>query len=791
MTELPKKYNIGEREKYWQDFWAKEDVFKFDEESNKPVYSVDTPPPYVSADHLHTGHIMSYSQAEFVVRYKRMRGFNVYYPMGFDDNGLPTERYVEKKYKIDKSKTTRPEFVKICLEETKKGAQNYKDLWTSLGISVDWSKTYSTINKHCQRISQWSFIDLYKQGKMLHKEEPTFWCPKCQTALAQADLDDKEEKGKLNYVNFSSSDGQKLQIATTRPELIPACVALFVNPDDKRYKDLIGKKAKIPLFDYEVPIMADELVDPEFGTGLMMVCTWGDAEDVRKWKEHKLEARKIVDTKGLLTELAGPYKGLYLTKAREQIIADLKKEGLLEKQEDAKHVMNVHERCDTPAEFIITKQWFISVLEAKEALLKRGEELKWYPDHMKSRYVDWVEALKWDWCISRDRYYGVPFPVWHCQDCAEVILPAEKDLPVDPSVDKPPVDACPKCKSKNIVPESNVMDTWMTSSLTPLIGARLVEDEKMQQKLYPATLRPQAFEIIRTWLFYTVTKSHYHHKSLPFSDAMISGHGLDDKGRKISKSLGNYIDADKIIEQYGADAIRYWATGASLGANMRYSEEEIKKGKRTVNKLWNATKFCLSHFEDLDLEKKVELEPADQWVLDELYHTIENVTQDFDNYEYSKARNSTDAFFWQTFTDNYLEFIKYRLYNREEVGEESFVAAQQTLYACISAILKLYAPIMPFITEELYQAYFKGIEGTASIHISTWPEAKGEWEMNKKLKSEFSHALDVINDIRKFKSDNQISLGKEIAEFKIKNKDLSDEYFTFIEKATRVKKLIK
>ncbi|MFH2104861.1 MAG: class I tRNA ligase family protein, partial [Parcubacteria group bacterium] len=376
--------------------------------------------------------------------------------------------------------------------------------------------------------------------------------------------------------------------------------------------------------------------------------------------------------------------------------------------------------------------------------------------------------------------------LWYCKECQEIILPDEDKLPIDPSTDEPD-KPCSKCGSKEFTPELDVMDTWMTSSMTPYI----IRDVAENDRVFPNTLRPQAFEIIRTWLFYSVAKAYLHDGSIPFKDVMISGHGLDEHGRKISKSLGNYVEPSAILAEYGADALRYWATGASLGANMRYSEEEIKKGKKTVNKLWNATKFCLSHFANLDLEKKVELEPADQWVLDELYNTIASATKDFDNYEYSKARNSTDAFFWQTFTDNYLEFIKYRLYNREEVGDESFVAAQQTLYACISAILKLYAPIMPFITEELYQTYFKDIESANSIHISAWPEAKEEWKMDEKLKGEFSHTLDTINDIRKYKSDNQISLGKEIDEFAVKNKDLSEKYFDFIEKATRVKKLIK
>ncbi len=790
MQAIAKNYNFQEREKYWQEYWEKENIYKFDENSEKEIFSVDTPPPYVSAAHLHAGHIMSYSQAEFVVRYKRMQGFNVYYPMGFDDNGLPTERYVEKKYNIDKSRVKRDEFIKLCLQETKIGAQNYRDLWTALGISVDWTKTYSTINEHSRKISQWSFLDLYKKSKVQRKEEPIYWCPKCQTALAQADLDDKEEKSKLNYIQFGGGDKNKFVIATTRPELLPACVALFVNPEDKRYKELIGKKATVPIFNHQVPILSEESVDMEFGTGLMMVCTWGDAEDVRKWKEYKLDTRKIVNEAGKLTDLAGKYAGLELMKAREQIIADLQKQKLLIKQVDISHVMNTHDRCGTPAEFIITKQWFIDILSNKAKFLKQGEKLNWFPDSMKRRYGDWVEALKWDWCISRDRYYGVPFPVWYCKQCGREMLPEEKDLPVDPTVDKPK-EKC-QCGSNDFIPEKQVMDTWMTSSLTPLIASKLVNKKSVQMKLYPATLRPQAFEIIRTWLFYTVVKSYYHHNQLPFEDVMISGHGLDDKGRKISKSLGNFKDPNIILKQYGSDALRYWATGAKLGENMRYNEQEIQKGKRTVTKLWNASKFTWSHLSEIDLNKaKVNLEDADKWVLFKLNQTIKEATDSYEQYSYSKARDIIDEFFWGDFTDNYLEFIKYRLYSEDPKMEESKNAARHSLYYLMLTIIKLYAPILPFITEEIYQMFYKKTEGDKSIHLSQWPEINKKWNFDDKTINEFEKAVAAIAEVRKYKSERQLSMGKELNEYRIVLKELPDKkYKEFIKNTVRIKKLL-
>lgn len=763
MKELPKNYNFTEREEHWRKFWEDEGIYKFDESSDKPIYSVDTPPPYVSAEHLHTGHIMSYSQAEFVVRYKRMKGFNVYYPMGFDDNGLPTERFVEKKYKIDKSKITRKEFIDICLKETKVGAQNYKNLWQSLGTSVDWSKTYSTIDKHSQKISQWSFLDLHKKGKIYRAKKPVLWCTSCRTAIAQADLEAEERESKLYYIKAKAETGDELTFATTRPELLPACMGISVHPDDKRYKNLIGKKIILPLTGKHVYLSTDEEVDPKYGSGVVYFCSFG-GQDCIDWLERHPEAKPIhaLDPNGRFNEQAGKYAGLKMKDARSKIVEDLREIGALEKQEDLKNVTFVHERCSTDVEYISTEQWFINVLDSKNEFEKRGEELNWYPKFMHRIYKDWVTALKWDWCISRQRYYGVPFPLWYCSDCGEIVLADEKDLPIDPMNDNPK-KPCPKCKGTNFKPEEDVMDTWMTSSLTPLIGSGLVQNEKLQKKMYPETLRAQAFEIIRTWLFYTIVKSHYHHDSLPFKDVMISGHGLDEQGRKISKRLGNYVTPSIIIEQFGADAMRYWATGASLGGNMRWNEDEVKKGKRTVTKLWNASRLAMESFDGQKKPVALSLQDEDNWILSRLNDTIKECTEQFDKHEYSKARNAIDNFFWNDFCDYYLEFVKYRIYSEDKVSKDSAI---YTLYSSLITIIKLYAPILPFITEELYQLYFKDLEKDISIHISTWPNANKDWELAEKDTKEFEKALKVVDAVRAYKTKNGISLGKEIEEFK-------------------------
>jgi len=772
---MDKNYDFKLNEAKWRKDWEDNQLFKFQYNSNDKLFVVDTPPPYVSADHLHAGHIMSYTQAEFIVRYKRMQGFKVFYPMGFDDNGLPTERFVEKKYNIDKNRITKKEFVELCLKETEKGIETYKNLWNSLGISVDWSKTYSTIAPLPTKVSQWSLIDLYKKGKLYRQELPILWCPHCQTAISQSDLEDKEKNSKMNYISFALENGESVVIATTRPELLPACVALYFNPTDDRYKELLGKKAIVPIFNQEVPFKTSEAVDKEKGTGLMMVCTWGDQEDLEKWRLDNLETKNVLTTDGKLNELGGKYCGLKIEKAREEIIKDLEEQGFLVRQEDITHSVNVHERCDTPVELILSKQWFIKIADMKEKWLEMGKKIKWHPEYMRDSYELWVNSLKWDWCVSRQRYYGVPFPFWYCSDCGEVILPEEKDLPVSPTEQEAPVKECPKCGGKNIVPETDVMDTWATSSCTPFLLKEMINDDR----LFPVDLRPNAHEIIRTWDFYSIVKSFYHFDSVPFNNIMVSGHGLDEHGKKISKRLGNYVPSDQLVDEWGADAIRYWATGAGLGQNLRFNPKEIKKGKQITTKLWNVANFITLNLENYK-EEDAKLEPSDIWISKELNETIKKATEFFDKYEYAKAKSEIEEFFMSKFCDYYIEFVKYRLY-----GEEGKLknAAQATLKKTFVNILKLFAPILPFITEELYQTFAK--EG--SIHISKWPVAE---EIKDELDiSNFKNAIDAIDEVRKYKSENKISLGAEIEEYKLQTEVDLDKYGEFIKRAIRVKSL--
>jgi len=770
-----KNYDFKVSEEKWRKSWEDNKLFEFSYNEGDELFVVDTPPPYVSADHLHAGHIMSYAQAEFIVRYKRMQGFNVFYPMGFDDNGLPTERFVEKKYKIDKSKTTKKEFIDLCLKETEKGIETYKNLWNKLGISVDWSKTYSTISPLPTKVSQWSLIDLYKKGALYQQELPILWCPTCGTAISQSDMEDKERNSKMNYINFPIQNGDSVVIATTRPELLPACVALYFNPEDERYKELIGKKAITPLFNSEITIKTSKEVDKEKGTGLMMVCTWGDQEDLEKWRMDNLETKNLLTPDGKLNELGGKYQRLPIEKAREEIINDLKEQGFLIRQEDIIHSVNVHERCDTPVELILSKQWFIKIADLKEKWIEMGKKINWHPKEMYQNYEIWINSLKWDWCVSRQRYYGVPFPFWYCKDCGEIIIPQDNELPVSPTEQKPSIDKCPKCGSTEFIPETDVMDTWATSSCTPFLLRELGNNKK----LFPVDLRPNAHEIIRTWDFYSIVKSTYHFNDIPFKNIMVSGHGLDEQGKKISKRLGNYVPSDELVEEWGADAVRYWATGAQLGQNLRFNPAEIKKGKQITTKLWNVYKFITMNMEGFE-NKEPNLEAPDVWILNELNETIKKTTDYFDAYQYARAKSEIEEFFMSKFADYYVEFVKYRLYGDDI---ESKNAAQHTLSKVFINILKIFAPILPFITEEIYTTITK----EQSIHTSKWPT---EQEIKTDLDiSDFNEAINAINEIRKYKSENQISLGAELEEYKLQTKINLDKYQGFVKKAIRVNKL--
>ncbi len=758
--ELPQSYDPKESEQKWMKQWEKNKIYSYKDRGTKK-FSIDTPPPTVSGK-MHIGHAFSYTQGDMIIRYRRMKGETIFYPFGTDDNGLPTERLVESLKNVKTKNMNREEFVDLCEKTIKEIKPDFIEDWKKVGISADFENSYSTIDAHSIKTSQKSFLDLLKKGRVYQEESPVSWCVHCQTAIAQAEFENVDINSSFNDIIFTQGT-KKLVIATTRPELLPACVALFANPNDERYASLKGKFATVPLFNYEVPILFDETVAIDKGTGLMMVCTFGDKEDVEKWYKYKLPLKTAITQDGKLNKEAQKYEGLTIKEARQKIIEDLKHENLLVAQKQITHAVNVHERCSTEIEILKTKQWFIKVLDKKQELLNAADKITWYPEYMKKRYVHWVENLQWDWCISRQRFFGVPFPVWHSKKTGEIIPASEEQLPVDPIKDTPKT-LPPNHTLSDIVPENDVMDTWATSSVTPQIALNWVDNSSFFKEMYPETVRLQAHDIIRTWAFYTIVKGIYNNNNVPWKNIIISGFVLDPKGQKMSKSKKNTIQPQTIIDQYSADALRYWAAGSKLGEDLPYQEKDVLTGKKTVNKIWNASKFTMMNLEnynalplkELDL-KNVQI--MDKWLLTKLMKTIKNATDSFETYEYSKAKHETDVFFWQTFCDNYLEFTKYRTYNAQD--EKSKLSAQKTLYYSLLTQLKLFAPILPFITEEIYSLYFKEIEKNESIHLSAWPE------YNNKLIDENAEkagdlAVQINSEVRKHKSTNKLSLKEEL-----------------------------
>ncbi len=766
---LQGNYDPKEAEPRWLKYWEQNRIYSFDQKDTKrPIFSIDTPPPTVSGK-MHIGHAFSYTQHDFVARYKRMRGFNLFFPFGTDDNGLATERLIEKMKNVRSKMMERRDFINLCLKTLEDIRPGFIQDWKNIGFSADYSIFYSTINDHCRKISQWSFIDLYKKGREYQKESPTIWCPSCQTAIAQVELEDAEQDSFFNDVKFKLEDGKDLIIATTRPELLPACVAIFFHPNDKRYKMLEGKNAIVPLFGQKVKIMSDKRVDPEKGTGIVMNCTFGDLTDIEWYKAYKLPLRAAIAKDGKLTELAGKYAGMKVKEARKAIIEDLKASGQLVNQKPIKHVVNVHERCKTDVEFMNTKQWFIKYLDLKDEFLKLGKKLKWYPDYMRVRYENWIKGLQWDWTISRQRYFGVPFPVWYCKKCSEVILASESQLPVDPLIDKPSIKKCPKCGNDEFEPEKDVLDTWATSSLTPQLAIELMKGKPTYDKLYPMSLRPQAHDIITFWLFNTVVKSHLHYDKLPWKDTMISGYVLDSHGEKMSKSVGNVIEPQDIMKKYSADALRFFAAGSKLGDDTPYQEKDLVTGQKTITKLWNAAKFCFVHLQDFDGKAPKKLELMDRWLLSKLHKVIKEATDAFENYEYAASRRGTEQLFWKDFCDYYLEIIKDRIYNPDRRGQEARKSAQYALYQTLLNILKLFAPVMPFITEEIYQSYFAEKEKKKSIHLSDWPTYDKRL-VDKSVEEAGEAFVAIVATVRKFKSERNLSLVAPIKKLIIASK---------------------
>lgn len=766
-----KNYDFKHVEKEMQNFWEANAVYSFDGSSQNEIYSIDTPPPTVSGS-LHIGHIFSYTQAEMIARFKRMQGYNVFYPFGFDDNGLPTERLVEKAEGITAKNLPRSEFITKCINTTQKYEKDFKDLWQSLGFSVDWSLQYETISPMAQRISQKSFLRLFKDGKAYLKESPVLWCTECRTSIAQAELDTADKDTTFNYIPFMVGEEQ-LTVATTRPELLYGCVCLFINPKDDRYKKYVGKSALVPLYSYEIPILEDEKVSLDKGTGVVMCATFGDSTDAEWYEAHKLPYRKVILPNGTIDENVPFIAGLSVAQARKHIIKLLSDSGMLIKSENMSHTVAVHERCGKEIEIIPSRQWYIDILSGKELFLEAADKINWYPAYMKNRYRLWVENLKWDWCISRQRYFGVPFPVWYCKNCGKVMLASEDTLPVNP-LEASPGRPC-SCGCSEFVPETAVFDTWATSSVTPQINAKWGEENDMSGRLLPMSMRTQAHEIIRTWAFYTMVKSLYHTGKIPWKDIMLCGFVLAKKGEKFSKSKRNSgQQPSTLIENHSADVIRYWAANSKLGTDTFFSEDELVTAKRFVTKLWNASKFSMSHLQDIELTSGIDLMPVDRWIIQRCRQTMFEAAKLLNQYEIGSARHEIDEFFWKDLCDYYLEIVKERLYQPEKHGCAERRSAQHALYYCLLNVLKLYAVYVPHITEYIYQEFFRAREGCISLHKLCWEKetpVDGEILLfGEKLKK-------VIAEVRKYKSENSLSMKAEMEEVVVNTEDGYAELF--------------
>ncbi len=797
---VPDKPTLEGLEAKWDEWWGAAGTYRFDRsEAREDVYAIDTPPPTASGT-LHVGHVFSYTHTDLIARFQRMRGKMVFYPMGWDDNGLPTERRVQNYFgvrcdlslpydpdfdldELDRPDdqpvaASRPNFIELCARLTAEDEKAFEDLFRRLGLSVDWSITYTTIDERSRRVSQRAFLRLLGRGLAYRADAPTMWDVDFQTAVAQAEIEDRLTEGTYHRVRFDLASGSgPVEIETSRPELIPACVALVVNPSDDRFAGLVGGSAITPLFAAEVPIVAHELADPEKGTGVAMICTFGDLTDVTWWRELRLPTRVVIGRDGTIapsrwgeagwesreperaTRHQAELAGLPARKARRRVAELLAQEGnLIGEPQPVRHVVKFYERGERPLEVISSRQWFVKTLEYRDELLARGREIRWHPEHMRGRYESWVEGLNTDWCISRQRFFGVPFPVWYPldergePDHEHPLLPADDRLPVDPSSDVPDgYTEDQRGRPSGFLSDPDVMDTWATSSLSPQIAGGWTEDEDLFGRVFPMDLRPQSHEIIRTWLFYTVLKSHLEHGSVPWTNTTISGWVLDPDRKKMSKSKGNVVTPIDRLEQYGADAVRYWAASARLGVDTAYKEEQIRIGRRLAIKILNASRFALR----LEGPEGEISDPLDRSMLRRLAEVVEETTRAFEAYDHARALELTERFFWG-FTDDYLELVKGRAYGAH--GSEPAGSAIASLRVALGTLLRLFAPFLPYVTEEVWSWWQRG-----SIHRASWPEPA---DLGDAIAGAdpvvYEVAAWVLGDVRKAKALAKRSLRTEV-----------------------------
>ena len=790
---MPDKPALEGLEAKWTARWQEAGTYRFDRARPRPdVYAIDTPPPTVSGS-LHVGHVFSYTHTDVIARFQRMRGKAVFYPMGWDDNGLPTERRVQNYFGVrcdpslpyDQSfqppsapgkqpvSVSRPNFVELCARLTAEDEKAFEALWRHLGLSVDWDMTYATIDRRSQRISQVSFLRLLAKGLAYQLEAPTLWDVDFRTAVAQAELEDREQPGAYHRIRFAKPAGDFVYIETTRPELIPACVALVAHPDDERYKALFGTEVVTPLFGVRVPVLAHELADPGKGSGIAMICTFGDVTDVVWWRALSLPVRAIIQPNGALRPVAWGSAGwesgdprraqenydqlasLSASKARAKIVELLKTSGdLIGDPRPITHAVKFFEKGDRPLEIVTSRQWFIKTLDYRETLLARAREIDWHPPYMQARLENWINGLNGDWCISRQRFFGVPFPIWYpvlpdgTRDYTHPLMPPESRLPIDPSTDAPDgFNEAQRDRPGGFSGDPDVMDTWATSSLTPQIAGGWLEDPDLFARVFPMDVRPQAHDIIRTWLFSTVLRTHLEFGELPWTDAAISGWVLDPDRKKMSKSKGNVVTPMALLEEHGSDGARYWAASARPGTDTAFDTGQMRVGRRLAIKLLNASKFVLASPEPIgDVSETV-----DRGLLTLVGRLVREATDDLDDYNYASVLQKAETLFW-FFCDNYLELVKSRRYG--DHGPAAAASANTALLTALSSLLRLFAPFLPFVTEEVWSWWRPG-----SIHTAAWPTpdelfAPGGGEDGRAARA-LELAAAVLGDIRKKKSEEQ------------------------------------
>jgi len=769
MKLLPKKIDYLVTEERWQRKWEEWGIYHFDwKDNSKLTFSIDTPPPYPSGE-FHMGNVLNWTYFDIVARYKRMQGFNVYFPQGWDCHGLPTEVEAEKEYNVRKSELSPIEFRKLCEDITEKYISIMKTAIKRLGCSSDWTTEYRTMNPDYWRRTQLSFILLYKKGFIYQGTHPVNWCPRCETAIADAEVEHVTRQGALHYIKFPLDDENHLVIATTRPELLPACVVVAINPEDKRYQKYVGKKIKVPIANREVKIMADNMVDPQFGTGVVMICTYGDKADVKFVQKHHLPIVMTLTETGKLNKEAGKYEGLTIDKAKKVIAKDLEIEGFLEKKKSTIQEVGTCWRCHTPIEILERKQWFMKTLQLTNKIVKNANEVVWYPDYSKNRLVDWAKSLDWDWVISRQRVFATPIPVWYCNNCGEAILSKAEWLPVDPKETSPKIESCPKCgKNTGFIPEIDVFDTWMDSSITCAVHAGWPDKpENEWRRLFPADLHPSGTDIIRTWAYYLMARHIALFNEKPYRSCLINGMVLGTDGRMMHKSLGNYVATTEVFEKYGADASRQWAAGGgTTGSDIPFRWPDVEYAWRFLIKLWNACRFSSLLLKDYRLTEDPELKLLDKWLLARMNRAALRISEALEKRQFNVVMDEVRNFAWRDLCDNYIEAVKHRLYKAEVYGEEKRRAAQYTLYTALYRLLQLFAPIAPHITEEIYQTMFAEDMKHKSIHLSPWPQVKKQ-EIDDEAIEKGDLLVAVIGEIRREKARKRIPLNAEIKELTV------------------------